>query len=259
MSPVAVADEQLTRLWEDYLRTRDAALRERLLLHYLPLVKQVAGRMKLGLPGAVEFDDLMGAGILGLIGCLDHFNPSRGFKFETYAAPRIRGAILDGLRDADWLPRSHRQKARLLDQTVAKLHAQSGRVPTDQEIAAELSLDEQQYQRFMEQVGAASLLSLDLKIPMGEEGESGSLHEVIADAASSNPLERLEDLDVRRTVLKLLESLTEQERAVVSLYYYEDLTFKEIGQVLNLSESRVCQIHTRLLSTLRAKLRMMLE
>jgi len=254
MKSIATPVKDVSLLWEQYNLRRDNPCRELLLLHYLPLVRLVAGRMKLGLPGSVEFGDLVNTGLMGLVGCIDGFSPEKGFKFETYAVPRIRGAILDGLRDVDWLPRSYRQKGRQLDQAVAKLVGTHGRVPTDDEVALELGLDGDEFYRFMDQAGAGGMVSLDLPMPTGEDGETGSLHDVIPDDETPDPLERLEANDARDTALKLVDDLNEQERAVVALYYYEELTFKEIGWVLGVSESRVCQIHTKLIATLRARL-----
>jgi RNA polymerase sigma factor for flagellar operon FliA len=259
MKTLAEPREELQELWQQFAGSRNNKAREKLLLHYLPLVRQVAGRIKTGLPASVEYEDLVNTGLVGLIGSIDNFNLERGFKFETYAVPRIRGAMLDGLRDVDWLPRSFRQKTRQLDQAVAKLTGEHGRSPDDREIAGELGLDDDGYQRFMDQVGAASLVSLDVKIKTDDEGETGSLHEVIPDTETPSPLDNLEEADARAMVVKLVANLSEQERAVVALYYYEELTFKEIGQVIGVSESRVCQIHTRILATLRARLTKLLE
>jgi len=257
--PAVATENELERLWQSYTSRRDGRSREQLMLHYLSLVKQVAGRLKLGLPGSVEFNDLVGAGLMGLINSIDNFNPRQGFKFETYAVPRIRGAILDGLRDVDWLPRSYRQKSRRLDKVMAKLIGELGRVPHDHEVARELGLDEDEYQKFMDQVGAASMVSLDVSITTGEDGETGTLHEVISDKSRPDPLSQLEETDARDVTIKLIGELSEQERAVVALYYYEELTFREIGGLLGISESRVCQIHTRVISVLRARLREIME
>lgn len=243
------------RLWNDYAGGRDERLREQLLIHYIPLVKVVAGRMKVGLPGSVELGDLVSSGLMGLLNSIENFSPQRGFKFETYAIPRIRGAMLDGLRDVDWLPRSVRHKSRRLDQAMEKLTAELGRVPQDHEVAAELGLEGEDYSRFMEQAGAGAVLSLDARIATGEEGESGSLHDVIPDPTGSDPHTELERKDAREIAKRLIGQLAEQEKSVVALYYYEELTFKEIGEVLGVSESRVCQIHTRIVATLRTRLR----
>ena len=246
---------EIQNLWDQFSRQHDNRAREQLLLHYLPLVKMVAGRMKIGLPGSVEFGDLVSSGLMGLVNSLDNFSIERGFKFETYAVPRIRGAILDGLRDVDWLPRSVRQKTRRLDQAVEKLTIELGRPPQDVEIAAELGLEGNDYSRFMEAAGGGSLFSLDARIQGDDDGDGGSLHDVIPDDALRSPLMVLEEKDSREQAKRLIAQLSEQERAVVALYYYEELTFKEIGEVLGVTESRICQIHTRILATLRARLK----
>lgn len=255
MIATSLPDTALQAVWEKYALNKDERLREQLLLHYLPLVKVVAGRMKVGMPGSVEYDDLVSTGLMGLMNSIENFSLDRGFKFETYAVPRIRGAILDGLRDIDWAPRSVRQKGRRLEQAIEKLTAELGRLPHDQEIAAELGLVGDEYNHFMEQAGAAPVISLDVRASDRDEEDGGALHEVVADTSSVNPLDALEQKDAKDVAKKLISQLSEQERAVVALYYYEELTFKEIGQVLNVSESRICQIHTRVLATLRSRMK----
>lgn len=255
MNTTTMPEPELQSTWETYALSRDGQLRERLLIHYLPLVRVVAGRLKVGLPGSVEYDDLVSTGLMGLMNSIESFSPDRGFKFETFAVPRIKGAILDGLREVDWAPRSVRQKSRQLEQAIEKLTVELGRQPHDQEIARELGLEGDDYSHFMEQAGAASVISLDVRISEHDEDDGGSLHEVVADPESPSPLQVLEQRDARETARQLIARLSEQERAVVALYYYEELTFKEIGQVLGVSESRVCQIHTKVLATLRAKMK----
>jgi len=257
-SPTETVDE-LRQLWNEFTEKSDNGSRDRLLIHYLPLVKQVAGRMKISLPRSVEYDDLVSTGLMGLINSIDNFNPGRGFKFETYAVPRIRGAILDGLRDVDWMPRSYRQKSRKLERTLTKLINQLGRIPNEDEIATKLGLKQEEYYRFIDQVGSGSLVSLDVRIATGDDGETGSLHDVIPDATRRDPLSEIEESDARKSALKLIDELNDQERSVVALYYYEELTFREIGELLGVSESRVCQIHTRIMAALRVKLRKLLE
>ncbi len=249
----------LDELWEACLKRKESHAREQLLVHYLPIVKQLAGRMKIGLPGSVEYDDLVSTGLIGLINSIDNFKPELGYKFETYATRRIKGAILDGLRDVDWLPRSYRQKSRKLDRTMSNLAGKLGRMPDDHEIAADLGFNAEEYDKFLIQVGAASLVSLDVQMSTGEAGETGSLHEVIPDTEAVDPLARVEENDARTNALKLIRELSEQERAVVALYYFEELTFREIGKVIGVSESRICQIHTKIISKLRVRLAKMLE
>lgn len=254
-----ITTDNLTALWKEFTKHKDEKARENLLIHYLPLVKYIAGRMKINLPGSVVFDDLVGAGLVGLINSIDNFNVKRGFKFETFAAPRIRGAILDGLRDVDWLPRSYRQKSRRLDQAMDKLTSTLDRIPTDEEIAAELGLGIDEYLSYIENIGVASLVSMDARISTSSEGDIGSFHDLIPDDSKMNPFENVEYSNVRDTALKLIDELGSQDRDIIALYYYEQLTFREIGEVLGISESRVCQIHTRILSILRARLRKLLE
>ncbi len=258
MSTDTLNDTQIDELWNKFQDTRDENIRESLLIHYLSLVKIIAGRMKVTLPGSVEYNDLVSSGLIGLINSIDNFNPKRGFKFETYAAPRVRGAILDGLRDVDWLPRSYRQKSRKLDQTMEKLFARLGRIPTDEEIAKELEMNLDEYYKYIDHVGAASLVSLDIHVS-GAEGDGGSLYEVISDDAQQNPYDMVEEADIQQTALHLIDELSDQERTVVALYYYESLTFREIGEVIGVSESRVCQIHTKIITILRVRLRKLLE
>ncbi len=251
----SVTTDELQTLWEKYSSVHDSKSRDQLLLHYLPLVKQVAGRLKTGMPGSVEYDDLVSTGLMGLIKSLDHFNPTLGNKFETYAVPRIKGAILDGLRDVDWLPRSYRQKSRRLENSLTRLINSLGRVPNDDEIAQDLGLKTDEYYRFIDKIGTASLVSLDIRVSADEEGGTGSRHDVIPDDSCSDPLSLIEEKDARKAALKLVDELNDQERSVVALYYYEELTFKEIGKVLKVSESRICQIHTKVIATLRTQLR----
>lgn len=258
MRTATAPQDSLEHLWRDFCSGNTSA-RDQLLIYYLPLVKIAAGRMKSTLPGSVQYDDLTSAGLVGLINSLDNFNPSLGHKFETYAMPRIRGAILDSLRDVDWLPRSYRQKTRKLDSAIQRLTGTLGRSPSDEEIAAELGLEYDDYFDYIENIGAASLVSLDVKMSIGEDGDAGSFHDVIPDTDSKDPSVETEAEDIRRAAMDLLEELTEQERSVVALYYYEELTFREIGAVLGVSESRVSQIHTRLIATLRARLRQIME
>ena len=259
MKATTAFTESVEETWKAFIQQKDDNARERLLIHYLPLVKFLAGRMKVTLPGSVEFDDLVGAGLVGLVNSIDNFNPERGFKFETFAVARIRGAILDGLRDVDWMPRSYRQKSRKLDQAVEKLFGSLGRVPKDEEVAEELGLEIDDYLHYIDDIGTASLVSLDVRISVGEDGDAGSFHDIIPDNSQPDPYTRTEHTDMQKAALQLIDELNEQDRAVVALYYYEELTFREIGEVLGLSESRVCQIHTRIISTLRARLHKLLE
>lgn len=248
---VGIPMEETQQIWEKYRTTLDSLLRERLLLIYLPLVKIVAGRMKQTLPQAVQLGDLEGAGLRGLIQSVDSFDPSRGVRFESYASNRIRGSILDSLREYDWLPRSLRAKSKQLERAMEACQIRQGGIPGDQDVATELGLSLDEYHGLLEQVGSVQIVSLDSE-PAGAEG-TGSYYEVLPDGEAQNPLENLERDEQRQMVVQWLNDLPEQMRRVMVLYYYEELTLKEIGEVLNLSESRICQIHSAAIHSLRAR------
>ena len=240
------------KLWQEYQQTRDLNLREKLVLIYLPLVKWTACRMKQTLPGAVQVQDLEGAGVRGLIQSVEGFDPLRGIRFESYASNRIRGAMLDGLREYDWLPRSLRTKAKDLERAFETCESRLGGIPEDEDVAGEMGLSLNEYQTMLEEVGSLQLVSLDSE-PAGADG-LGSFHDVIADPQVDDPLAKIEREEQRSQVLAWLHELPDQMRRVMALYYYEELTLKEIGQVMNLSESRVCQIHSAAIHSLKARM-----
>ncbi len=244
----------LQKLWEDYRNTQDAQTRERLLLHYLPLVKIVAGRMKQTLPQAVQLADLEGTGARGLIQAIDGYDHNRGIKFESYASLRIRGAILDGLREYDWLPRSIRSKSKSLERAFETCECRQSGIPDDADVAEEMGISIDDYYQLLEEVGSLKIVSLDSE-PEGADG-AGSYHEIIPDYDVSDPLENLQHEEEKQLAVKWLEELPERMRQVMVLYYYEELTLKEIGEVLNLSESRICQIHTSAIHSIRARLQL---
>lgn len=242
-------------LWNVFVRNRKDILRERLILEHISLVKYVVARVAPSLPSYVEDDDLINSGIMGLIHAVDHFDPSRGVQFETYAMPKIRGAILDGLRVMDWAPRSVRKKARLLEQTVAQLEHTLGRSATDEEIAEGLHMDVADYYDLLEDVHPLFLLPMK-KGTISEEGDILSLEELMEDSDSLDPSAALEREETRQRLTEALCQLPERERLVVILYYYEELSFKEIALVLGVTPSRVSQIHTSALVRLRARMAM---
>lgn len=256
MTAVELAKMESPNLWDLWVNDPSQEIKDELVVRYLPLVEQVAGRLKIGLPDFVQIDELVNSGIIGLIGAVDHFDPSRGFKFETYAVNRIRGSILDSLRDYDWMPRSIRSKARSLESALIKLEGELGRVPSDEEVADELELDMDSYFVLLEEVKISSILSLDQPIS-SQDGEPASLVDMIEDEDSEDPTGRVEWQEAKDVAKRLIGTLTQQERLVVALYYYEELTLREIGSVLGISESRVSQIHSRIILTLKAKLRQM--
>lgn len=245
----------LVRLWKRYKKTRSPELREQLILEYAPLVKHVAGRLAVMLPPHVEFDDLVSYGMFGLVEAVERFDFERGVKFETYAAARIRGAIIDGLRSADWVPRSVRQKARELEKELIRLESRLGRAATDDEIAEALGMTVQEYDRLLAELSGASLVSLDeVWVADPEEESQLRLLETVSNESAASPEDTLEEKELERLLAEAIDRLPERERLVVALYYHEGLTLKEIGRVLGVTESRVCQIHTKAILRLRAYL-----
>jgi len=222
---------------------------------YLPLVKYIAGRLAIGLPRSVEMDDLINAGVIGLIEAHHNFDSGKGVKFETYASLRIRGSILDELRGMDWVPRSTRARSREIERAIAKLENELGRTPTEAELADGLGVELEDYHRMIDDVSSTSLLSLD-ELAGGEgDDKPVPLVDTLRSPDQPSALMNLEREELRDLLADSLGQLSEQERLVVALYYYEELTLKEIGQVLELSESRVSQLHTKAVLGLRAKLR----
>ncbi|NYI08419.1 RNA polymerase sigma factor WhiG [Allostreptomyces psammosilenae] len=245
----------LARLWQDYKRTGDKRLRDQLILHYSPLVKYVAGRVGVGLPSNVEQADFVSSGVFGLIDAIEKFDPERAIKFETYAISRIRGAIIDELRALDWIPRSVRQKARAVEQAYTVLEARLRRTPTEPEVAREMGITTEELHAIFGRLSLANVVALDELLQVGQDGgDKLSLVDTLEDTAADNPVEVAEDRELRRLLAKAISTLAEREKTVVTLYYYENLTLAEIGQVLSVTESRVSQIHTKAVLQLRAKL-----
>jgi RNA polymerase sigma factor for flagellar operon FliA len=250
---------ELAKLWAAYKESGDLALRDRLIIHYSPLVKYVAGRVAVGLPGNIDQADLVSNGIFGLIDAIGKFEPDRGFKFETYAISRIKGAILDELRSIDWVPRSVRLKARAIEQAFAKLESERHHTPADAELAAELGMTEAQLQATFSQISFVGLVALDeILLVGGERGEVLTVGDTLADP-SHGPMATYEIEEMRQLLADAINRMGEREKLVLTLYYYEGLTLNEIGQVLGVSESRVSQIHTKAVIHLRAKLSRGLE
>lgn len=242
-------------VWEQYKESQDIDTREKLLSNYLPLVKNVAGRMAAGFPKSVELNDLINTGVIGLIEAFNNFDPQRGVKFETFAVPRIRGAILDELRALDWVPRSTRAKARNIDKAVNKLENKLGRGPSAVELADTLEISMVDLFSAQKDVCFASLLSLDEMICREDDNRQVPRIETIENKDSVDILEDMELSELKAFMMISISALTEQERLVVSLYYYEELTLKEIGEIMLISESRVSQIHTRAVGRLRGLIR----
>ena len=240
---------------QKYVEQQSSATREDQLEDYLPLVKYIAGRLAIGLPRSVEMDDLINAGVVGLIEAYHNFDASKGVKIETYASLRIRGSILDELRSMDWVPRSTRARSREIERVIARLENEMGRTPTEAELADGLGVELNDYYRMIEDVSSTSLLSLDGLTYGADDDKPVPLVDTLRSTDQPGPLMNLEREEMRDLLADSLGQLTEQERLVVALYYYEELTLKEIGQVLELSESRVSQLHTKAVLGLRTKLR----
>ena len=246
-------EPDIERLWAEYKASGDTTLRDQLIVHYSPLVKYVAGRVATGLPQNVDQADLVSYGIFGLIDAIDKFDPDRGFKFETYAIARIKGNILDELRSIDWVPRSVRAKARAIEKAYAKLEGELHRTPTDQELADELDLTDDQLQTTLGQISFTGLVALDEMLSTGDRGDSVTLGDTIADQGPG-PVAAYEVEEMRHILADAINRLPEREKTVLTLYYYEGLTLAEIGSILGVTESRVCQIHTKSVIQLRARL-----
>ncbi len=238
------------KLWEEYGKSRKSELRDKLIIEYAPLVKIVAGRLSMYLGYNVEYDDLVGYGVFGLIDAIDKFDYGKGIKFETYASLRIRGAILDQIRKMDWIPRSLRQKQKKIDAAVTKLESELGRPATEEEIAEELGIDMEEYVTWQGQTKVSNLVSLDEFLEV--TGEKGI--EPVKVSRFEQPEDMVLKAELKERLIESLESLTEKEKKVILLYYYEELTLKEISLILEVSESRVSQLHTKALHKMKAKL-----
>jgi RNA polymerase sigma factor for flagellar operon FliA len=251
--PPAV-DDELGALWDAFKGSASDEARERLILHYAPLVKYVASRVATGLPASVEQADLVSYGVFGLIDALQKFEPGRGNKFETYAIPRIKGAIIDELRAMDWVPRSIRFKAREIEKAHSDLEAMLKRQPTEAEMAERLGISRSELHDVVSQISFVSVLALDELVSVGaDRGEQVSLIDTLADK-HLDPTSGVESQETRGLLAAAIHSLSEREKFVVTLYYFEGLTLAEIGEILGVTESRVCQIHTKAVGGLRGQL-----
>ncbi|HEX6310447.1 MAG TPA: RNA polymerase sigma factor WhiG [Acidimicrobiia bacterium] len=246
----------MAQLWTEYKSDETPEARERLILHYAPLVKFVAGRVAAGLPQNIDQADLVSYGIFGLIDAIDKFDPERGFKFETYAISRIKGSIIDELRSIDWVPRSVRAKARAIERAYSKLENENRRTPDDHEIAGELGITEPELAQILSQISFVGLVALDELLAVGGGGERGSSTTVgnMLTDGRHDPVESFEIDEMKHLLADAINRMPDRERLVLTLYYYEGLTLSEIGEVLGVTESRICQIHTKAILQLRARL-----
>lgn len=239
------------RDWLRYQKYRTEEMRQELLDKYVPLVRNVATRMAMGFPRSVELADLISTGVIGLVEAFKNYDPARGVKFETYAVPRIRGAILDELRALDWVPRSTRAKSREIERAYAHLENLHGRKPENTELAKHLQLTLEELHNAIGDVSNTSILSLDEVIYREDDNRQVPRIETVVDQETLSILGDLEKKELKSFLGIAVERLTKQEKLVIALYYYEELTLKEIGEVMSISESRVSQIHTRAVSKLR--------
>lgn len=250
----ADAEEVLRQLWIDFKATEEQGLRDRLILHYSPLVKYVAGRVGVGLPPNIEQSDLVSYGIFGLIDAITKFDLAREIKFETYAITRIRGAIIDELRSIDWIPRSVRAKAKSVERAYAELQTTLHRTPTEAEVAAHMEISLSDLHTIFSQVSYVNVVALDELLGGGDKGEGVSLGDTLEDTRAEDPVMAFETEETKQILADAINGLPEREKVVVTLYYYEGLTLAEIGKVLGVTESRICQMHSKAVIQMRSKM-----
>jgi RNA polymerase sigma factor FliA len=251
-----MAADETQALWREYAKSKDQAARDRLILTYAPLVKYVAGRLGSGLPAHVDENDLVSYGLLGLIGAIERFDPARDIKFETYAIARIKGSIIDELRAMDWVPRSVRSRARDIERAIGELERKLHRAPTDEEIAEKLGVSTDDLNESLTEIGRSSIAALDelWTISSGGGGDQVALIDTIEDTQGPEPQSELAQTELKEALGEAIARLPEREKLVVTLYYYEELTLREIGEVLGVTESRVSQLHTKAILRLKARL-----
>lgn len=238
------------KLWGEYQKKPSAELREKIIIEYAPLVKVVAGRLSMYLGYNVEYEDLVSYGVFGLIDAIDKFDLNKDVKFETYASLRIRGSILDQIRKMDWIPRTVRQKRKKIEEAIRQIETQTGRNATDEEIAKELGIEETELNEWQVQLNVTNVVSLNEFVEQGGEP--------VMDARNNShfaqPEEAIQEEELKKVLRESMDLLTEKEQKVILLYYYEDLTLKEISNILEVSESRVSQLHTKALAKMRKKM-----
>lgn len=247
-------EKEEDNLWDEFKKTKSPALRDKFIRQYMPLVKYVAGKVAVGMPNSVEYDDLVGFGQFGLLDAINKYDTSKNVKFKTYAVTRIRGSIFDELRQIDWVPRSVRQKSREIEDAVVTLESRLGRTATDSEIASSLHMSESEYHRTVMKVSGTSILSLNDVWYTGDDNDNMSIGNNIESPTSLNPDVIAEREEIRKVIAKAISELPEKEKMVIVLYYHEDLTFKEIGEVLEVSESRISQLNAKANERLKSKL-----
>ncbi len=250
-SPKKVSADNLDEVWKKYKKNKDQRLRNQLIEAHMPLVKKISERLLMTLPKSIELNDLISWGVFGLMDAIEGFDLARGIKFKTYCSTRIRGAILDELRSQDWVPRLVRLKAHQLNKAYRSLEEKSGREPTDFEMAQELKMSIDEYSNLVKESAPKAIYSLNEKWDEQQNNDPMEKMELVEDKNSSDPVEYLNQKDILMTITR---SLSRKEKLIIIMYYYEGLTMKEIGNILNLTESRVCQIHSNIVSKLKVQL-----
>ena len=247
-------DHEEIELWREYRRSKNREVRDFLVEKYSPLVKYVAGKVAIGMPQNVEFDDLVSYGSFGLLDAIEKFDPDRDIKFKTYAMTRIRGAIFDELRSIDWIPRSIRQKAKQVEETIATLENKMGHTVDDEDIAKEMNLSLDELHTLLTKISGTSMISLNDIWYHGDDNDEVSFMETLESPQNLNPDTLIEKEEIKGVIVEAIKHLPDKEKKVIVLYYYEDLTLKEIGEVLEVTESRISQLHTKAIMRLRGKL-----
>ncbi|MCB1308386.1 MAG: RNA polymerase sigma factor WhiG [Leptospiraceae bacterium] len=247
-------DREERELWREYRDHHNREVRDFFVEKYSPLVKYVAGKVAIGMPQNVEFDDLVSYGSFGLLDAIEKFDPDREIKFKTYAMTRIRGAIFDELRSIDWIPRSIRQKAKQVEETIAMLENKLGHTVEDEDIAREMGLSVEDLQSLLTKISGTSMISLNDIWYLGDDNDEVSFMETLESPANLNPDTLIEKEEIKSVIVEAIKHLPDKEKKVIVLYYYEDLTLKEIGEVLEVTESRISQLHTKAIMRLRGRL-----
>lgn len=247
-------DHEEFDLWREYRDLRTREVRDFLVEKYSPLVKYVAGKVAIGMPQNVEFDDLVSYGSFGLLDAIEKFDPDRNIKFKTYAMTRIRGAIFDELRSIDWIPRSIRQKAKQVEETISMLENKLGHTVEDEDIAKEMNMSVDELNTLLTKISGTSMISLNDIWYLGDDNDEVSFMETLESPQNLNPDTLIEKEEVKAVIVEAIKHLPDKEKKVIVLYYYEDLTLKEIGEVLEVTESRISQLHTKAIMRLRGKL-----
>jgi len=243
-------NNELQELWRRYTESKDPAIRETLITTYAHLIKYVAGRLNIYFTANLEYDDLVSFGVFGLIDAIDKFDPNKNVKFETYASLRIRGAIIDNIRELDWVPRSLRQKGKDLEKAYSSLENELGRPPTDQEAADKMGLSMKEFNKFVSDASISTLVSLEEVVEQNSDYADDPWFEDV----NENPARQAEFTEMKEILAKEIEKLSEKERTVITFYYFEELTLREIAEIMHVSESRISQLHTKAIAKLRGKM-----